>query len=38
MFFTFIDDSERVGLAGLCRVLAVGLTAMIMVRVPRAAH
>jgi UMF1 family MFS transporter len=40
MFFTFIDafDSERAGLAGLGLVLAIGLTAMIMVRVPREAH
>jgi len=40
MFFTFIDafDSERAGLAGLGLVLAIGLTAMIVVRVPREAH
>jgi UMF1 family MFS transporter len=40
MFFTFIDvfGTDRAGLAGLCLVLAVGLAAMLAVRVPRVAR
>ncbi|OBJ72582.1 MFS transporter [Mycobacterium sp. 1274756.6] len=41
MFFTFVDlfDSDRAGLAGLCVVLAAGLTLMLTtVRVPARAH
>jgi UMF1 family MFS transporter len=37
LFFVFVDwfHSDRAGMAGLCVVLAAGLLAMILVRVPR---
>lgn len=37
MFFMFVDafDSDRAGTAGLCVVLAAGLVAMVLVKVPR---
>jgi UMF1 family MFS transporter len=40
MFFTFIDvfGADRAGLGGICAVLAVGLAAMLAVRVPRVAN
>ena len=37
MFFMFVDafGTDRAGTAGLCVVLAVGLLAMVFVKVPR---